>query len=119
MAYYYPSARVGVPVHVRAEAIYLRNEGGDETVACFVTREEVVVPSGSIVRVPVDCLSVSAARAIWEHMQAQHAGCLNSQLKSKEFAEAMQTINSIIEEDDIRLARLQAETAAAKVRKVR
>lgn len=39
--------------------------------------------------------------------------------ESKEFAEAVQTINSIIEEDDIRLARLRAETAAAKVRKVR
>ena len=33
--------------------------------------------------------------------------------------EAVRTINSIVEEDDLRLERLRAEAAAARVRKVR
>lgn len=119
MAYQYPSARVGVPVDVRAEALYLRNEEEGYTSVCFVTTEDVMVAKGTIVRVPVDGLSASAARAIREHIQCAHDTSLDFQLKSKEFVDAVRTINSIIEEDDLRAASLRAEAAAAKVRKAR
>jgi hypothetical protein len=119
MAYNYPSACVGVPVDVRAEALYLRNEERDETTVCFITREDVVVPKGTVVRVPVDDLSASAARAIREHIQGGHPSTMDFQLKSKDFVEAVRTINAIIERDELRLQRIRAEAAAAKVRKVR
>ena len=119
MAFSYPSAHVGVPVDVRAEALYMRRGEDDETTVCFVTREDVVVPSGTFVRVPVARLSAPAARAVREHMQGGHATSMDFQLNSNKLVEAAQTINSIIAKDNLRQERIRAEAGAAKVQKVR
>ena len=119
MEYSYPSSEVEVPVRVRAEALYLRNEDSEETTACFVTREDVVVPRGTMVRVPVDRLTASAARAIQEHMNGSCATNLDFQLKNRSFLGAVQKIRAIIEEDDLRKLLLRQQAASAKVRRVR
>ena len=119
MEYSYPSSEVEVPVRVRAEALYLRNEDREETTVCFVTREDVVVPRGTMVRVPVDRLTASAARAIQEHMNGSFASSLDFQLKNSSFLKAAERIKSIIEEDDLRNLLLRQQAASAKVRQVR
>ena len=119
MAFNYPSARVGVPVDVLAEALYLRKEEDGETSVCFVTREDVLVPKGTVVRVDVNALSASAARAIMQHLTGQLGTSMDFQLKKREFAEAARTIADIVEEDDARTKSLGLEAAAAKLRSVR
>ena len=119
MEYNYPSATVGIPVDVLAEALYLR-KGEDGIVSvCFITRDDVLVPKGVVVRVPVDDLSPSASRAILEHMHGRLGTSIDFQLKKREFKEAAATIASIVEHDDRRLHALRMEYAASKLRSVR
>lgn len=115
----YPSSSVEIPVHVRAEARCFRKEENGETTVRFVTREDVVVPKGTAVTVPVAKLPASAARAIHEHMFGPYGSGMEFHLSSTQFGEAARTIAAIVEQDDSRALTHRCEAASAKVRRVR
>jgi hypothetical protein len=115
----YPSGEVSIPIRVSADAIYMRKDTDGSTVVRFVTREDRVVPSCTVVTVPVEELSASAARSIGTNMVAGVGDGIHFDLRRADLVKAAAQIAAIIKEDDERQKCLRIEKASKRLRCVR